>query len=114
MPRCVVSPLDGVYENGGVAETDPAEVVRHLLAAAGTPGYGACCADFERLGEAGCDLLFALYASGERLPGLPGVPRPHPRDIARISGTRSWSPRSDGRTGFWSAPGRARTGVSRS
>jgi HEAT repeats len=82
MPRCVVSPVDGVHENGGVTETDPAEVVRHLLAAAGTPGYGAYLAEFERLGEAGCDLLFALYASGERLPGLPGVPRPHPRDIA--------------------------------
>jgi HEAT repeats len=73
-----VSPLDAVYDNGGVTEADPAEVVRHLLAAAGTPGYGAYLAEFERLGEAGCDLLFALYVSSECLPDLPRVPRPHP------------------------------------
>jgi HEAT repeats len=71
-----------VHDNGGVTEADPAEVVRHLLVAAGTPGYGAYLAEFERLGEAGCDHLFAMRASGERRSDLPRVPRPHPRDIA--------------------------------
>jgi hypothetical protein len=79
MPRGL--PLDG-YNNGDVTEADPAEVVGHLLAAAGTPEYGRYLAEFEWLGDVGCDLLFGLHASSGRPPDLPRVPRPHPRDIA--------------------------------
>jgi HEAT repeats len=56
------------------------EVVRQLLAAAGGALFERCLADFERLDESGCDLLFAVRDGSVELPvGATGA---HPRDIA--------------------------------
>jgi hypothetical protein len=53
-----------------------AAVVHRLIAAAGTARFDAGLAEFERLGDAGCDLLFAAR-------GRPaGDAKAHPRDVA--------------------------------
>ncbi len=63
-----------------VSEPDAAAVVDELLAGAGGHMFERCLAKFERLGEIGCDLLFAArYRSNEVAIGAKNA---YPRDVA--------------------------------
>ena len=80
-----------------VTELDATTVVHQLLAAAGSRRYDSCLIEFERLGDIGCDLLFAVR---DRPGDLPiGASRAHPRDVAEdvwhafVHAARRWPDR---------------------
>src|SRR4051812_24558855 len=80
-----------------VSEPEATAVVHRLLAAAGSPGYDSCLIEFERLGDIGCDLLFAAH---DRPGDVPiGAPTAHPRDVAEdvwhafVHAARRWPDR---------------------
>jgi hypothetical protein len=63
-----------------VTELDATAVVHQLLAAAGSRLYDSRLIEFERLGDIGCDLLFAVR---DRPGDVPiGARSAHPRDVA--------------------------------
>lgn len=58
---------------------EAAAVVAQLLAAAGGREFDSRLVQFERLGQAGCDALFAVW--GRRGDGPVGADGAHPRDV---------------------------------
>ncbi|WP_446215741.1 HEAT repeat domain-containing protein [Micromonospora sp. IBHARD004] len=63
-----------------MTDLDATAVVHQLLAAAGSRLYESRLTEFERLGDIGCDLLFAVRDRPSDVPI--GARTAHPRDIA--------------------------------
>jgi hypothetical protein len=63
-----------------MSEPDAAAVVDELLAGAGSQMFESRLARFERLGEIGCDLLFAAHYRPNEV--AIGAKTAHPRDVA--------------------------------